>query len=888
MWTFPDRPFTETPFTAPDVAPLMQTEAGLDTAHRGSNGLGPSLRFGGQARERLLAAAGPKALSLLEAAANGFTVPPLMILPRAFVGRVLAGDKTAFAELEEALVRWLPVVGETEGAHYFALRCSPPDGSPLLKTPLYLGTHDHREGAGADRRFATDTYRRFLLSFAEATGMARGLFDEVIFDALEVWGDKPLSHLTQAELDQIVERFVTLYGASHRDLPPDTLVGQLDAYIAYLRAQRQDPVPLVLQLMVFGQRDSEAMAGVATTSCPQTGEPEASGKLLPSAPVSDVRDDGLWARPLTALREVKALRSTITAIDDLARRLETHTRWVQRFDFVIDQGVLYLIGFARVERLSQEARFCLLVRLVEAGRMTREDALMEVSPSEVESTLHPAVDPDAAYELLASGLPASPGAACGRIAFSSHDVDALHTAGIPAILVRTETSPDDVPSMLRARGVVTLRGGMTSHAAVIARGIGTPCVTGATGLHISDARDALIVGAQSLGRDQSITIDGTSGRILKGETPLIPAKPSPAFGKLLIWANEKRRLKVRANADTVAEVEVALSFRADGIGLCRSEHMLLSSERLQLMRKMILAANKQARLEALERILPEQKGEFAKLFRMMEGLPVTLRLLDPPLHEFLPSRESDIDELARAMQMERTQVQRRISELTESNPMLGHRGCRLLITFPEVLEMQARAMLEAAADVAQMGIHVRPQIMVPLVAMNRELEHVVNSFRSVAQTIERSRGRLPDYMIGTMIELPRAALRAGDIAELSDFFSFGTNDLTQTVFGISRDDATTFLRTYTDGHLLEYDPFQTLDESGVGELMVLAIERGRAKKPELEIGICGEHGGDPASIDMCERLKLDYVSCSPFRVPVAQLAAAQSWIRHADKDGQGT
>jgi len=565
----------------------------------------------------------------------------------------------------------------------------------------------------------------------------------------------------------------------------------------------------------------------------------------------------------------------------ICAELESHYRDMQDIEFTIERGKLWMLQ-TRSGKRSTRAAMRIAVDMVDEGVITEDEAVLRIEPSTLDQLLHPTIDPRVSRQVIGSGLPASPGAATGEIVFTAEEAVEAEAEGRKVILLRVETSPEDIHGMHAAEGILTTRGGMTSHAAVVARGMGIPCVVGAGTMRI-DARNERLIGiGVTLKRGDIITIDGSAGQVLKGEVPMIQPELSGDFGRIMGWADRARRMAVRTNADTPADARAARSFGAEGIGLCRTEHMFFEGERIHVMREMILAEDEKGRRGALDKLLPMQRSDFTGLFTVMHGLPVTIRLLDPPLHEFLPKSDEEIAEVAYAMGMEPTALRQRVDALHEFNPMLGHRGCRLAISYPEIVEMQARAIFEAAVAAAQeTGAAVVPEIMVPLVGLRSELDYVKAKIDAVAQDVMSEAGMRIDYLVGTMIELPRAALRAHVIAEAAEFFSFGTNDLTQTTFGISRDDASAFIPTYQRKGIIEHDPFISLDFDGVGELIRIAAERGRRTRNDMKLGICGEHGGDPASIHFCETIGLDYVSCSPFRVPIARLAAAQAVISGA-------
>jgi pyruvate,orthophosphate dikinase len=638
--------------------------------------------------------------------------------------------------------------------------------------------------------------------------------------------------------------------------------------------------------MVFGNMGESSATGVAFTRNPSTGDREIYGEFLVNAQGEDVvagirTPQSLTENARTAsgsrLPSLEALMpGTFAELRHNFDLLERHYRDMQDMEFTIQNGKLWMLQ-TRTGKRTARAALKIAVDMAEEGLISREEAVMRIDPASLDQLLHPTLDPEAQREVIATGLPASPGAASGEIVFDSDEAERLKALNRRIILVRIETSPEDIHGMHAAEGILTTRGGMTSHAAVVARGMGKPCVSGAGALRIDYAAGTLRVMGLRLAKGDIITIDGSSGQVMKGEVATIKPQLSGDFGTLMGWADAIRRMGVRANAETPLDARTARDFGAEGIGLCRTEHMFFDAERIVAVRQMILADKLDARRAALAKLLPMQRQDFIALFEIMAGLPVTIRLLDPPLHEFLPQADHEIEEVAEQIRANPDALRTRLAELKEFNPMLGHRGVRLLITYPEIAEMQSRAIFEAAADVARRtGRAPIPEVMVPLVASRNELDRVKERIVAVASQVEKETGIAIEYSVGTMIELPRAALCAAEIAQAADFFSFGTNDLTQTTFGISRDDAARFIGEYTAKGVFKTDPFITLDTEGVGELVRIAVERGRQVKPGLKTGICGEHGGDPASIAFCETVKLDYVSCSPFRVPIARLAAAQA------------
>jgi pyruvate,orthophosphate dikinase len=626
--------------------------------------------------------------------------------------------------------------------------------------------------------------------------------------------------------------------------------------------------------------------GVAFTRNPSTGEKKLYGEYLINAQGEDVVAGIRTPQEITeAARKVagsdkpsmeKALPEAFAALKRIQGTLERHYRDMQDLEFTVEQGKLWMLQTRSGKRTAQAA-LRIAVDLAQEKLIDRTEAVKRIDPGALDQLLHPTIDPKAERKIIATGLPASPGAASGEIVFSSDEAEALKSQGRKVILVRVETSPEDIHGMHAAQGILTTRGGMTSHAAVVARGMGKPCVSGAGSLRVDYRTQTLTAGGTVLKKGDMLTIDGATGQVLAGAVPMLEPVLAGEFATVMKWADELRSLKVRANADTPADARAAIKFGAEGIGLCRTEHMFFDEDRIRAVREMILAEDEAARRAALAKLLPMQRGDFLALFKIMGGLPVTIRLLDPPLHEFLPHTEKEIAEVAQAMGADAQRLADRARELHEFNPMLGFRGCRLAIAYPEIAEMQARAIFEAAAEAGrETGKPVTPEIMVPLIASKREFDLVKESIDSTAQKVAAETGAKLKYQVGTMIELPRAALKADEIAESAEFFSFGTNDLTQTAFGISRDDAASFLGIYTAKGILPCDPFVSLDRDGVGELIRIASERGRKVRGKLKLGICGEHGGDPASVAFCHEVGLDYVSCSPFRVPIARLAAAQA------------
>ena len=778
----------------------------------------------------------------------------------------------------------------------------------MMDTVLNLGLNDQTvEGLAArsgDRRFAYDTYRRFIQMYADVVlGLDHELFEEILENYKGLKGFEYDTELGAEDWAELIARYKTLVENELGTPFPQDIHAQLWGAIAAVfgswqnaRAiayRRLHDIPddwgtaVTIQAMVFGNMGERSATGVVFTRNPSTGANELYGEFLVNAQGEDVVAGLRTPEPLTeaARRASNAKRPSLEGLmpDVFAElkaacaKLEAHFHDIQDIEFTVQDGKLFMLQ-TRSGKRSTQAALKIAVDMAEEGLITREQAVTSINADQLDQLLHPTLDPKAEKTVLAKGLPASPGAASGELVFDADEAVHLKAQGHTVILARVETSPEDVQGMHAAVGILTTRGGMTSHAAVVARGMGRPCVVGASSVSIDLERETLQAGGTLLQKGDIITIDGSTGQIIKGRVPMREPELSEDFNRLMRWADGFRRLKVRANADTPADARQALAFGAEGIGLCRTEHMFFEESRILAMREMILAEDQEGRRKALAKLLPAQRKDFIELFEIMAGFPVTIRLLDPPLHEFLPHGDEIIGEVAADMGVSLARLRRRIVALSEFNPMLGQRGARLLVSYPEIVEMQARAIFEAAIEAGK-ALHDRviPEIMVPLVATKGELDLVKERIAQVARAVEKERGTNVAYSVGTMVELPRACLMAGEIGKSAEFFSFGTNDLTQTTFGLSRDDAGRFLGEYADKGIIQHDPFVTLDEA-VGELMQIAVDRGRGVKPDLKMGICGEHGGDPETIGFCERIKLNYVSCSPYRVPVARLAAAQATL----------
>jgi pyruvate,orthophosphate dikinase len=780
----------------------------------------------------------------------------------------------------------------------------------MMDTVLNLGLNDATvEGlvsASGDARFAWDSYRRFIQMYADVVlELDHGAFEEALEIAKEDRGFTLDTELSADDLKALVAEYKGLvekeWGKPFPQDVHDQLWGAVGAVFGSWQSERAkvyrrlNDIPgdwgtaVNVQAMVFGNMGDTSATGVAFTRDPSKGDRAYYGEFLINAQGEDVvagirtpqyltkaAREAAGAKPQSMEEAMPEVYAELAAVFD---RLETHYRDMQDIEFTVERGKLWMLQ-TRSGKRTAKAALKIAVDMANEGLVSREEAILRVDPAMLDQLLHPTLDPKAARDVLTKGLPASPGAASGAAVFDADTAERWAADGKAVILVRTETSPEDIHGMHAAKGILTARGGMTSHAAVVARGMGRPCVSGAGALSISAKDKVLRIGSREVKEGDTLTIDGATGEVMAGEVATIQPELAGDFGTLMDWADEGRRLKVRANAETPADCRTARDFGAEGVGLCRTEHMFFDAARITAVRQMILAEDEKGRRAALDKLLPEQRADFVEILKVMAGLPVTIRLLDPPLHEFLPHEEAEFAEVASAAGVAVDQLKRRAAELHEFNPMLGHRGCRLGVTYPEIYEMQARAIFEAAVDVAEKsGEAPIPEVMIPLVATKRELDLMKAVVDKAAQAVFGERGKTIEYLVGTMIELPRAALKAGEIAETGEFFSFGTNDLTQTTLGVSRDDAARFLGAYVEKGIYAKDPFVSLDVEGVGELVEIAAERGRKTRPDIKLGICGEHGGDPASIAFCEKVGLDYVSASPFRVPIARLAAAQAALR---------
>jgi len=880
--------------------------------------------FGGgeaEGRAAMRELLGGKGANLAEMASLGLPVPPGFTITTELCTAYYDNDETYPDDLNEQVRAALKAIEDELGRGFgdaakpllVSVRSGARASMPgMMDTVLNLGLNDETvEGLAAesgDARFAYDSYRRFIQMYGDVVlGVDHHEFEGLLEDMKEIKGYTLDTELTADDWRELVPQYMDkvedeLEAPFPQD-PTEQLWGAIGAVFGSWMNQRAityrrlHGIPaswgtaVNVQAMVFGNMGDDCATGVCFSRDPSTGDNTFYGEYLINAQGEDVVAGIRTPQPLTEAERKSAgsdlpsmeitLPKTFGELCDVRERLERHYKDMQDMEFTIQQGRLWMLQ-TRSGKRSAQAALKIACDMVDEGLITTREAVARVDPGQLDQLLHPMLDPDADRQIIGRGLPASPGAATGQIVFSAEEAEIWVRDGKKVVLVRTETSPEDIGGMHVAEGIVTTRGGMTSHAAVVARGMGTPCVAGAGDLRIDLKNKVLLVMGQEMTEGEVITIDGSSGQVMAGEVPMILPEMTGHFGRLMDWVDDYRTMGVYANAETPLDARTARDFGAEGIGLSRTEHMFFEPERIVHMRQMILARDETARRAALEKLLPYQRQDFDELFRIMDGLPITIRLLDPPLNEFLPHTDEELEEIAEAAGVGLRALQLRKMELDESNPMLGHRGCRLAITYPEVAEMQARAIFEACVAVRRDGVAVKPEVMIPLVGSKAELDSQAEVVKRVADEVRAETGDDFEYLIGTMIELPRACLMAGEIAETAEFFSFGTNDLTQTTFGFSRDDAGTFLEVYHQKGILEEDPFVSIDVDGVGELVKIGVERGRAQRPDLKLGICGEHGGDPASVRFCHSIGLTYVSCSPYRVPVARLAAAQAAIEAED------
>ncbi|WP_336294746.1 pyruvate, phosphate dikinase [Bartonella sp. CB169] len=861
---------------------------------------------------------GGKGANLAEMSNLGLPVPPGFTLTTEVCNFYYAHDKSYPKELRELVKQALKRVGEQTGREFgnkkkpllLSVRSGARASMPgMMDTVLNLGMNDETVKAIAlqanNERFACDSYRRFIQMYSSVVlGLEHSCFEKILDESKLRNGYVSDTEMTADDWKDIIVSYKAYVeetlGKPFPQDPEQQLWEAIGAvFSSWMTARaityrRLHSIPenwgtaVNVQAMVFGNMGEDSATGVVFTRNPSTGKKELYGEFLVDAQGEDVvagirtpQNITEDARIIAASNKPsleKIMPEAFLNLCQIARKLEQHYHDMQDIEFTIEKGKLWILQ-TRSGKRTTRAALKMAIEMVEEGLISSEEAVMRIDAQSLDQLLHPTLDPKAERFVIARGLPASPGAATGEIVFTSEEAETAWEEDRKVILVRIETSPEDIHGMHAAEGILTTRGGMTSHAAVVARGMGKPCISGAGSVQIDYKTGTMLASGQSFKKGDVITIDGGSGEIFKGEVAMLQPELCGDFAKLMEWADKLRRIRVRVNAETPSDARMGRSFGAEGIGLCRTEHMFFSGERLVAMREMILSSDESGRRKALNKLLPMQRLDFKELFEIMSGLPVTIRLLDPPLHEFLPKTDEEILCVAKAMGVSTEMLAKRVQELHEFNPMLGLRGCRLAITYPEIAEMQARAIFEAAAESTQKSeSSVMLEIMVPLVALKSELDFVKSRIDQVASEVMKEKGSNIQYMVGTMIELPRAALRADEIAETAEFFSFGTNDLTQTTFGISRDDAAPFLETYFQKGLLEQDPFVSIDRDGVGELIAIAAQRGRSQRGKIKLGICGEHGGDPSSITLCEENNLDYVSCSPFRVPIARLAAAQSAI----------
>jgi pyruvate,orthophosphate dikinase len=861
---------------------------------------------------------GGKGANLAEMSNLGLPVPPGFTIPTSVCTYFYDHGRQYPPELEAEVSVALDYIGKLTGKVFgdpenpllVSVRSGARASMPgMMDTVLNLGLNDTTVEAIArsanDRRFAYDSYRRFITMYSDVVlGVEHHNFEE----ALDLYKDRKgysldtdLNAEDWAELITRYKKIVeTELGKPFPQDPKEQLWGAIGAVFGSwmnaraIKYRELNSIPaswgtaVNIQAMVFGNMGETSATGVAFTRNPSTGESALYGEFLINAQGEDVVAGIRTPQDITEVARIgsgsdkpsmeRAMPEAYAELVRIYGILERHYRDMQDMEFTVETGKLWMLQ-TRSGKRTAKASLRIAVDLASEGLISQGEAVNRIDPASLDQLLHPTIDPKAERKVLATGLPASPGAASGEVVFSSDEAEAAKKAGRKVILVRIETSPEDIHGMHAAEGILTTRGGMTSHAAVVARGMGKPCVSGTGSIRVDYAKRMFTVGGVTIAAGEIITIDGGTGEVLHGAVRMQEPELSGEFATLMEWADKGRKLKVRANADTPRDAETARNFGAEGIGLCRTEHMFFEGDRIVAVREMILADDEQGRRAALAKLLPYQRGDFIELFTIMKGLPVTIRLLDPPLHEFLPHTDKEIAEVAAQTGLSPEKLKRRAAELHEFNPMLGFRGCRIAIAYPEIAEMQARAILEAAVEAQQStGAAVVPEIMVPLIVTRAEFDLVKARIDAMAEAVFREKGASVEYQVGTMIELPRACLKADEIAETAEFFSFGTNDLTQTALGISRDDAATFLGPYTQKGILDADPFVTIDQEGVGELVKIGVERGRRVRKDLKLGICGEHGGDPASVRFCHEIGLDYVSCSPYRVPIARLAAAQAAI----------
>ncbi|MCO4792463.1 MAG: pyruvate, phosphate dikinase [Bacteriovoracaceae bacterium] len=871
---------------------------------------------GNQSMKNLL---GGKGANLAEMSSLGLAVPPgFTVTTEACIDYEKNGSKISEEirsqvkkSIEETEKIFGKKFGDSKDPLLFSVRSGARVSMPgMMDTVLNLGMNDQTVLGVAELtgnpRFAWDSYRRFIQMYANVVmGFNTSLLEATLEDLKEARGVSEDTELSGSDLEELVRVYKKIILEETGKSFPQDPIDQMWESIAAVFGSWNNPrahkyrelndfshdwgTAVNVQSMVFGNMGNDCATGVCFTRDPSTGERRFFGEYLVNAQGEDVVAGIRTPAPINECskndsnKNLKTLEEIMPeAFKELVEvytKLEHHYRDMQDIEFTIENNKLFILQTRNGKRTAA-AGLKIAVDFVEEGLLSKAEAVTRMKPEDLNQLLHPRLDPDAKKNLIAVGLPASPGAACGEVVFTSEKAHALHETGKKVLLVRQETSPEDIGGMVASQGILTARGGMTSHAAVVARGMGKPCVAGCTALLIDSKAETLTVNGKSYSEGDFLTIDGGTGEVIEGVVPTIAASISDDFATFMNWADEIRTLRIRTNADNPEDCETALNFGAEGIGLCRTEHMFFEAERILAVREMIFAKSREEREKALFKILPFQREDFLGIFKAMTGKPVNIRLLDPPLHEFLPHSEEDIKQLADSLGLEVRAIEDRKEQLEEFNPMLGHRGCRLGITYPEIYSMQVRAIMEAAIDASESGAKVSPEIMIPLVSLEGELSTLRDLTEKTIATVFEEKGKKIEFKIGTMIELPRAAITAAKIAEHADFFSFGTNDLTQTTYGLSRDDGGKFLPEYV-GKLLQYDPFVSLDQEGVGFLVNHALVEGKKTNPEMHMGICGEHGGEPRSIEFCHKIGLDYVSCSPFRVPIARLAAAQAALKFA-------
>ena len=853
---------------------------------------------------------GGKGANLAEMTTLGIPVPTGFTVTTEACNKYYEDGKVISSEVMEQIYASIKelekVAGKEFGSEEDPLLVSVRSGARvsmpgMMDTILNLGLNDSAVEVVANKtnnpRFAYDSYRRFIQMFSDVVmGIEKRLFEDKLEAMKEARGVKLDTDLNADDLKELVGQFKELYKKEKgEEFPQDPKVQLIESITAVFRSwdnpraivyRRLNDIPgdwgtaVNVQQMVFGNKGETSGTGVIFSRNPATGENKIYGEYLMNAQGEDVVAGIRTPQPISQLEEQDP--DIYKQLTDIIATLEAHYKDMQDMEITIEEGTLYFLQTRNGKRTAQAA-LKIAVDLVEDGTLTKEEAILKVEPKQLDTLLHPAFDVEELKkaDVVAKGLPASPGAACGKIAFTADESKERAEKGEKVVLVRLETSPEDIEGMIAAEGILTVRGGMTSHAAVVARGMGTCCVAGCGEIKVDEKAKTVTIGDKTYGVDDYISIDGSTGNIYAQAVKTVSPEITGHFATFMGWADEIRKLKVRTNADTPRDTVQAVEFGAEGIGLCRTEHMFFAEDRIMAVREMIVAKNEEQRRKALDKILPMQRQDFTEIYEALEGMPATIRFLDPPLHEFIPHSDEEIAELSKEMGLTFEELKATVEDLHEFNPMMGHRGCRLAVSYPEIAEMQTRAVIEAALDVkANKGYDIVPEIMIPLVGEIKELKYVKDVVVKTAEAVMEERGIKIDYHVGTMIEIPRAALTADEIAKEADFFSFGTNDLTQMTFGFSRDDAAKFLGSYYDKKIYEQDPFAKLDQTGVGQLVKIAAEKGRATRPDIKLGICGEHGGDPSSVEFCHNVGLNYVSCSPFRVPLARLAAAQAQVKN--------